>query len=43
MIIAYSNSIQSIKYEIKKLNINESLLMEEFPNNGLRKNNNFTI
>ncbi len=43
MIIAYSNSIQSIKYDIKKLDINESLLMEEFPCNGLRKNNNLLL
>ena len=43
MIIAYSNSIKSIKYEIQKLDIEESLLMENFPCNGLRKNNNLLL
>ena len=43
MIILYANSIKSIYYEVKKLNINESLLMENFPNNGLRKNNNLLL
>jgi ubiquitin carboxyl-terminal hydrolase 4/11/15 len=43
MIILYANSIKSIYYEVNKLNINESLLMENFPNNGLRKNNNLLL
>ena len=43
MIIAYANSIKSIYYDIKKLDINESILMENFPINGLRKNNSLLL
>ena len=39
IIIAYVNSIPSIKYDIQEININDSLLMENFPYDGLKKKN----
>ena len=37
IIIAYVNSIESIKYDIQEINVDDSLIMENFPYDGLKK------
>ena len=39
IIIAYVNSIESIKYDIQEINVDDSLIMENFPYDGLKKKN----
>ena len=39
IIIAYSNKIKLIKSDINEIKIQDNVLMKDFPENGLRKNN----
>ena len=39
IIIAYVNSISSIKYDIQEINVDDSLIMAQFPYDGLKKKN----
>ena len=41
--IAYINYIELIKYDIKKIEIDDNLTMDKFPYNGLRKSGNILL
>ena len=41
--ISYVNKISYIKYDIKKIEVDDNLTMDKFPCNGLRKNGNILL